>query len=69
MSHPACVYPLCKKCDNNAGGVCAYDHEAEAAQFRAYANTIILKNKLDRPSLVDETGCLLYDPIEIEAEN
>lgn len=47
-----CTYAICKSCDNNAGGVCAYDHEAEARET--------LRCSVDK--IATDDRCLLYDP-------
>lgn len=51
-----CTYAICKRCDNNVGGVCAYNHEAEAREtLRCSADQIVTND-----------SCKLYDPAEYE---
>ena len=53
VSTPLCVWPICKHCDNNQGGACAYDHKAEAKEMGISAKEI-----------VSAESCKLFDPIE-----
>ena len=53
ISTPLCVWPICKRCDNNQGGACAYDHQAEAKEMGISVKKI-----------VSAESCKLFDPIE-----
>lgn len=56
MATTYCDYEICKNCDNNSGGVCAYDHDAEAKE------TLLC----DAKQIVSNARCLLFDPAQKE---
>lgn len=56
MATTYCDYEICKDCDNNSGGVCAYDLEAEAKK------TLLC----DAKQIVSNDRCLLFDPAQKE---
>lgn len=45
-----CTHKLCKKCDNNCGGVCAYDLQMEAEE-----------RGLKVSDLINDETCKFYD--------
>ena len=52
---PSCVWKFCKRCDNNAGGACSYDHDAEAKELGIEASEIVTDDR-----------CLLFCPVQEE---
>lgn len=56
----SCIWAVCKHCDNNVGGVCAYDHAAEFPQGCAPEKYL----GLDADVIANDEQCRLFDPIE-----
>ena len=53
MAHYPCNMPYCKRCDNNGGGYCDYDLDAEAEALNVEVTDIC-----------NELGCIYFDPVE-----